>query len=165
MRKSVWGVLAFLSPSPGSPSPFLQAKAAPSTQTSSECSPFVLVHVKTPSLDWIHLCQVMRMGLYSFFLLLLGFLKSFFQIMHRSSLVLPLANNNYQTSAKNKVVDNQYKFTTFNNVVLCWSLIQRKRDGISSSYDSVPFESPLQIMWISSKVDPREAPPLIFRPK
>ena len=48
MHKSVWGVLAFLSPSPGSPSPFLQAKAAPSTQTSSECSPFVLVHAKTP---------------------------------------------------------------------------------------------------------------------
>ena len=67
VRRSVWGVLAFLSPSPGSPSPFLQAKAAPSTQTSFECSPFVLVHVKTLSLDWIHLCQVMRMGLYFFF--------------------------------------------------------------------------------------------------
>ena len=68
MRRSVWGVLAFLSPSAGSPSPFLQAKAAPSTQTSSECSPFVLVHAKTLSLDWIHLCQVMRMGLCFFFI-------------------------------------------------------------------------------------------------
>ena len=53
----------------------------------------VLVHAKTPSLDWIHLHQVMRMGL-CFFLLPLGFLKSFPLIMHRSSLALLLSNNN-----------------------------------------------------------------------
>ena len=140
----------------------------------------VLVHAKTPSLDWIHLHQVMRMGL-CFFLLPLGFLKSFPLIMHRSSLALLLSNsNNYQTSAKNKAIDNQHLqlSTTLlfvgvlsKETVIILGHVWSQYSSFSSSYNSVPFESPLQygsVQWWIQGRGPgggARSPHLIFFPK